>query len=942
MRSSRNIYLFIGVTSLLILLIGAVAYSGVRSYSNTPMQVRLSNLTGRSATISWVTDSLDKGVVLYQEGSQPPSASLFSRGDADRAYDDRDYARAYLKAAESYGEEASKQSSSDYAIQVESTLAEDLNVDKLSRYYVHHVTLTDLEPNTQYSFVVGNGVNWWDVSEADQTMILGDAEVLSSSTFSTLDDPSSVPPPNPAYGRITQFIDNGDGGLYEGLGDTLVYALATKKSQSTGTLIQSSVTNSDGGWVIDKSNFRESSTGLLSAGYNKGLDTIKLWSYHREFGMQSSALLWGTQDAPAVDLYYSSSSSDVKGVYIEPSVRSTGPSFLSRLLASSVRAEVLDEYGNPITPNDCTGKDCGSGSCFTGPNAYDGGYGCNCSDGTKLGPSPSPGKCVAPATPQPATTSDDCKDKDCGSNGRCDTGPNPNDGGWACVCTMHHPSTGVEYSETFGPNPNPKSCSGDPNPNGTVFTSPPDNVENPEEWVAPSTPSAQCSDAGGAPLWSSCPSDPNRACRCYANGVDMGVSGLSSNDCGGDQNAPAGCSYQTSLGACRIPEEYVATECPDYEYIEGEDGTTLVVISGTPSGCKCVANDGSLQTPSGNLTYSDCMSKYNSVEFQTSCGFPPYEEESIEAIEVNEGPEQASLLPDLGSKLASLLSFRASAQSDSPLVYRDPSQNHVVYFAASGMFDINLGDYIAEGVLLEEGQKYLFYLEINGVDGYQEGEDEIVALDGLVVDVAQLSATFPVELKRGINIVSLPFLPTSDGVDSLTAYDLMELANDSIRSIKAVSYFSDGRWDAGVVHETTNPTDIRGNDFPLTFGKGYIIVAERDMLGENALMMPGYAIESSVPVAFSPGWNLIGLHGYSQSFTAKSLLTSIGASGQLGADNVTYWPTSKGRYESFQYDGTTEFGFDYPILEELGYFVRVNSFEPSTTGVDYVIWQPGQ
>jgi len=101
------------------------------------------------------------------------------------------------------------------------------------------------------------------------------------------------------------------------------------------------------------------------------------------------------------------------------------------------------------------------------------------------------------------------------------------------------------------------------------------------------------------------------------------------------------------------------------------------------------------------------------------------------------------------------------------------------------------------------------------------------------------------------------------------------------------------------------------------------------------------AIKESIPVAFSAGWNLIGVNGYTKKFTASSLINSINEISQLTADNVTWWPTSKGKYEGFQKSEGVEYGFDYPISSTLGYFVRISSFNPDDVSNKSVIWNPG-
>ncbi len=65
--------------------------------------------------------------------------------------------------------------------------------------------------------------------------------------------------------------------------------------------------------------------------------------------------------------------------------------------------ETVEQNNNPL--DDCTGKDCGAGNCFTGSDPHDGGWGCNCNNETTLGPSLNPGKCTTSSGGNSGTTS---------------------------------------------------------------------------------------------------------------------------------------------------------------------------------------------------------------------------------------------------------------------------------------------------------------------------------------------------------------------------------------------------------------------------------------------------------------------------------------------------------------------------------------------------------
>ncbi len=71
---------------------------------------------------------------------------------------------------------------------------------------------------------------------------------------------------------------------------------------------------------------------------------------------------------------------------------------------------------------------------------------------------------------------------------------------------------------------------------------------------------------------------------------------------------------------------------------------------------------------------------------------------------------------------------------------------------------------------------------------------------------------------------------------------------------------------------------------------------------------PGYNIESPVPIAFSSGWNLVGVHGQNEAYTAKTFIESINTIEGLKANNVSWWPTSRGMYQGYQLQNGQEYG----------------------------------
>ena len=99
----------------------------------------ITNITDRSATISWKTDKPTEGKVVLREGDfiLPISFALTNK---NVFYDDRDVADALIEAA--------KESQAS---------VEEVKIKKQGKYYLHHVTVKNLNPDKAYSFKIKSG-----------------------------------------------------------------------------------------------------------------------------------------------------------------------------------------------------------------------------------------------------------------------------------------------------------------------------------------------------------------------------------------------------------------------------------------------------------------------------------------------------------------------------------------------------------------------------------------------------------------------------------------------------------------------------------------------------------------------------------------------------------------------------------------------------------------
>jgi len=182
------------ILSLLLSLsfIGLFVYEYIRI---TPSDIYFTNLSSGSVTVSWTTKSPSGGSAIFKNAGNIIPISIGGLGH-EKFFDTRDVKEAELLAVT---ETAQNRGDSESLTIAMDTFETEITVTDKGKYYTHHVEIQGLEPETEYSFMVGDRLLFRKIEDVD-----------SISTIKTLSVPDKIVTPIPAYGSVLDAQNEGD------------------------------------------------------------------------------------------------------------------------------------------------------------------------------------------------------------------------------------------------------------------------------------------------------------------------------------------------------------------------------------------------------------------------------------------------------------------------------------------------------------------------------------------------------------------------------------------------------------------------------------------------------------------------------------------------------------------------------------------------------------
>ena len=976
-----------------VFLLGYVGYSTYLSIAFKPAKVRVTNITSSSATVSWVTESPMKGVVYYGEKDSFLPGPLGWIG-SDKAWDDRDVSDAEVACVEEYN--SKMEVDGEFAVDMSDFDCTDTKVKKFGKYYTHHVTLKGLDSEKQYYFRVGDGVWGWsgDVNSAKTFSMLGSVEepkpvfgrVVTENGLSTEDSVVYLQFKDLSESSNSVWMSavaNEDGGWYldgSNLRDASGNVVGLELGQDMFTVRAQYKANElaeEIDWVFGYFNQAypdivvESSSNVVSLGAGlmqsvrayipreledeyeytpstttsytdtgTGGDEDEVEAYTRQDNAQD-------EDEKEEVSYYGVSESDWATYDSEKKqevMQTIGAGNAAKLEALNNGGDLtvagLDELGlggNAVKIAGNMSAIMGSGNAFSASTIMEDSKDVNSVKSDIKFEYSYSGNSWTQGTTTPVEVPDPIVPAKCG-DGECNGSES------SLTCSADCPA------DTYGP----EYCAKHPSA-----------IE-----CAPSCPNNVC---GVGEDYYSCPADcPLRSQYImldYSEAQDLKwgdvtLKTLGENTIGIEGGDTICIGVTTNSNNCDLSFSPISLDL--------ESLVDVVILGGEEVDVEYLKEIIELTkenyTEQGYMTYeveklTDLLERLDEIGIEIEQ--PIVEEEPVVIDPVEEDPvaipvetpdpdpepletpaPQVEVEPEVegtpqpGSYLWDRLVKSVHAEET-----KNTTNSSYFYLPEYGFYTLSLNNWeIAETIETGGNTVYLFYIEANSIEGLQipedpdnpaVGEDIVIRSGAFEIEYSQTSSGDQLSLQKGINIVSFEDVLAIDesGVGG-SAMELILWAQENGIDLETVTYFEGGRWANGVHCDGTTKESCSGIDFEIMPGYGYLIISGSDA----ELGVPSYDLESSVPVAFSPGWNLIGVHGYQNAFTARTLIDSVSNIEGLTADNVSWWPTSKSRYEGIQVTNGQTYGQDFSISSNNGYFVRISEYEPTDSDCKSIIW----
>lgn len=934
-------YLKILVIILLLSFASLIVYSFLRSQ---PKEITFSNISSSSITVSWSSKSPTPGLAYVLEKDSFIPFSVFTLGK-DLYYDTRDIREKELRDVEETMENTFSNNSAPISFD---NIVSSITVVKQGRYYTHHVEIKNLNPESEYEVMIGDGIIYRKAVSLDDI-----------SKVKTTKVPEEIITPVPRYGSIKDAKGmNIPADELIALTDGIVYLNYLDEATQERSNIFSAPLNSEGNWYIDSSSAVDREGDLFISKYIDSLPTNILVEIKIDAGPNG---IW----RKVVPIEITTPADTI--VINDPELTNEeGLNFLQKVEA---RNSIKDNLVKGVNANSCVFV----GYCACGENVGGTWKDCNTCDQATWNAR----KCDKNKQSLSSAIQEIAKDP---QNRNCGGGGVPNS--TALVNGLCKRCTDGRWVNTDASGCSKITQNGSIDQSGGSIVDDDDDGDTPPEEVEKRTIVVIAGQNEN--LACNKPSDKiARGCFCYYP-VIVGVGRTEHINYGQSCTAVSipvineevtnevvqQCHESTAANATfTLPGSNTIAICVNGRIVEtvaraadnvwsGTVNFSNTVLSLAQAGPIGILNNLTtsaleLQTQVQDVVLSVVAPR---IEYRAGCdriicrcpdGSTVNWTGMCREVSSCSGTDADGKIcdyaghtcqngncngPKVRSELINSPEFVSRAYAVETPAYTEyvlDSQTGILSGIEAGVYSFeHEGEryyfQVTDELLERNNGKVFLFLDLNANDKFDK-DDRPLSEYGSIVKISTAKQKYDYSLKTGFNFVSFPFLISNE--EARMASGLIATLNNTYQD----AVFSISKYDGTWKTYGKNGQSYSGTDFQIIPGQGYILKAMRNV--DISLIGQPVVFEKegdSAPITLYPGWNLIGTYGTNvKKYTAKSLIQGINKYEPVDftADNVSRWESDVQRYDGLQITNQNgidiEYGFDFPINTLQSYFVRI-------------------
>jgi len=233
-------------------------------------------------------------------------------------------------------------------------------------------------------------------------------------------------------------------------------------------------------------------------------------------------------------------------------------------------------------------------------------------------------------------------------------------------------------------------------------------------------------------------------------------------------------------------------------------------------------------------------------------------------------------------------------------------------------YDIQNKEYVTtktSRVLISDDKANIeYFVDINR-NGLKDKDEPVIDSEKVTLKLKKTSDAFVYNLNAGWNLVAFPF------GNERKASDIIEYSKIYRTEIVHIAKYTGGDFQ---IYTNRGDQSTYSNDFYIKPDESYFVFVKK----AGKIIFDAKLIIDPVPLTMSNGWNLVAINAGGKNYKAFQLLDELNKQ-TFQADTISKY--ENGKYTSVIKESSTNYGNDFSIQNQQGYFIKINKIGEKTS-----------